>query len=60
MAAIQGNEVWNNNGVSEKFSTRKNAWSAYRLLCDYEAFLADHVTAGNITVHWDRMNAARK
>ena len=51
MAAIQGNKVWNNRGSSWDFSSHDDAWQAYGLICDYEAFLNDQVRSGQITIN---------
>lgn len=50
MASICDNVVMNNAGSDRRFSTRDDAWAAYALLCDYEAFLSDLVNDGKIIV----------
>jgi len=51
MAAIQGNTVWNNRGSSWDFENNSDAWQAYGLICDYEAYINDLIAAGIVEVH---------
>ena len=52
MAAIQGNTVWNNRGSSWEFSSRDDAWQAYGLICDFEAYITDLVDAGIVKIKY--------
>ncbi len=51
MASIRGNEVHNNRGSSAEFSNFRDAWQAYKLLCDFEAYQSELVRRGVITVN---------
>lgn len=52
MAAIQGNTVWNNRGSSWEFSSRDDAWQAYGLICDYEAYEGDLIRQGIVKIEY--------
>jgi hypothetical protein len=52
MAAIQGNTVWNKRGSSWDFSSRDDAWQAYGLICDYEAYEEELIAQGVVKIDY--------
>lgn len=52
MAAIQGYTVWNNRGSSWEFSNRHDAWQAYGLICDFEAYINELVDAKIVKIEY--------